>query len=101
MSYAVNVGGMSIFVDCVANPEENYELHYNEIKKKIEFDGYQPKTSFENLIKMVMLHFDCDDNYGEYDEVTGFGGYGNSFTLDECLRFVEESGGWAEFDYEI
>jgi hypothetical protein len=48
---------------------------------------------------MIILSFDCDDNYGEYDEETGFGGYGKEFTLEECSRYVEESGGYEEFDY--
>lgn len=53
----------------------------------------------ENLVSMVILHFDSADNYGEYDPESGFGGYGDEFTLDECVRYVSESGGWAEFDY--
>ena len=52
------------------------------------------------LISMIILHFDCDDNYGEYDEETGMGGYGEEFTLEECFRYIEESGGYSEFDYE-
>ena len=70
-----------------------------ETLSKINEEGYVPKTSMDNLIIMVILHFDCDDNYGEYDAETGFGGYGVEFTLDECFRYVEESGGWNEFDY--
>lgn len=53
----------------------------------------------DNLISMIILSFDCDDNYGEYDEESGFGGYGEEFTLEECFRYVEESGGYAEFDW--
>lgn len=55
----------------------------------------------ENLISMIILYFDCVDNYGEYDEETGCGGYGEEFTLEECFRYVEESGGLEEFDYEV
>jgi hypothetical protein len=62
-------------------------------------DGYEPETTMDNLIKMIILSFDCEDNYGEYDEKTGFGGYGEEFTLEECFRYVEESGGYVEFDY--
>ena len=71
-----------------------------DIEQKILTDGYKPKTSMENLIKMIVLYFDCDDNYGEYNEETGFGGYGEGFTLEECFRYIEDSGGYAEFDYE-
>ena len=62
-------------------------------------DGYKPETDYTNLTTMVLLYFDSPDNYGEYDPDTGCGGYGDSFTVEECLRYVEESGGWREFDY--
>lgn len=99
MSYTRKVGNITIYIDCVSNPELTYETYYNDIERKIIEDGYNPKTSMENLIKMIILSFDCDDNYGEYDEETGFGGYGYEFTLEECFRYIEESGGYSEFDY--
>lgn len=99
MSYVNKVGDITVFVNCVSNPEGNFEQYYNDIAKKIKADGYVPRTTMSNLISMIVLSFDCDDNYGEYDEETGFGGYGNEFTLEECFRYVEESGGYREFDY--
>lgn len=99
MSYTRKVGDMMVFIDCASNPEENYEAYYGEIERKIIEDGYSPETTMDNLISMIILSFDCDDNYGEYDEETGFGGYGNEFTLEECFRYVEDCGGYAEFDY--
>lgn len=99
MSYVNKVGNITVFVDCASNPEGNYEMYYNDIEEKILADGYNPKTTMDNLISMIILSFDCDDNYGEYDEETGCGGYGEEFTLEECFRYVEESGGYAEFDY--
>lgn len=99
MSYTRKVGDMTVFINCICNPEATYEENYKAIEKKIVEDGYIPETSMENLITMIILSFDCDDNYGEYDEETGFGGYGEEFTLEECFRYVEESGGYAEFDY--
>lgn len=100
MSYVNKVGNMMVYVECASNPELNYETYCKDIEKKIVADGYKPKTSMENLISMIILYFDCDDNYGEYDEESGMGGYGEEFTLEECYRYVEESGGYAEFDYE-
>lgn len=100
MSYTRMVGDMMVFVNCVSNPEGTYEAYYKDIERKIIEDGYEPKTSMDNLISMVILHFDCDDNYGEFDEKTGCGGYGEEFTLEGCFRYIEESGGYAEFDYE-
>lgn len=99
MSYIRKVGEMTVFIDCVSDPETNYEMYYKDIEQKILADGYEPKTTMDNLISMIILSFDCDDNYGEYDETTGCGGYGEEFTLEECFRYVEESGGYAEFDY--
>ena len=99
MSYVRQVGDMAVFIDCVSNPEANYETYHKAIEQKILDDGYKVKTSMENLIVMIILSFDCDDNYGEYDEETGCGGYGDEFTLEECYRYIEESGGYAEFDY--
>ena len=99
MSYTRKVGDMMVFVDCVSNPEGTYTTYYKDIEKKIIDDGYEPKTTMDNLISMIILHFDCDDNYGEYDKETGCGGYGKEFSLKECFRYVEESGGYTEFDY--
>ncbi len=90
-----------ITVICASDPEINYAKYYSDMEKKILLNGYTPKTSMENLIFMIVLHFDCDDNYGEFDSKTGCGGYGDKFTLDECFLYVEESGGYEEFDYEL
>lgn len=100
MAHTRKVGDTIIYVDCVSNPQMTYGMYYKDIEKKIIVDGYKPKTSMDNLIQMIILAFDCDDNYGEYDEETGNGGYGEEFTLEECYRYIEESGGYAEFDYE-
>lgn len=89
----------SVLVIRSSNPEENYKLYHAEIAEKIQDDGYLPKTSMDNLIEMIILSFDCEDNYGEYEENTGFGGYGNEFSLDECYKYIEESGGYDTFDY--
>lgn len=101
MGYARTVGDMDIYIDCISNPEATYETYYKDIEKKIIEDGYKPKTSMENLITLIILWFDCDDNYGEYDEETGLGGYGESFTLEECFRYIENSGGYSEFDHTM
>ena len=99
MSYVRKVGDMTVFVDCVSDPEGTYDTYYKDIEQKILADGYEPKTTMDNLIVMIILSFDCDDNYGEYDEKTGCGGYGDEFTLEECFHYVEEHGGYEEFDY--
>lgn len=99
MSYTRQIGDITVAVCCASNPEATYAEYYKDIENKIRDDGYEPKTTMDNLISMIVLSFDCDDNYGEYDEETGFGGYGEEFTLEECFRYIEESGGYREFDY--
>lgn len=95
MSYTRN----GITVICKSNPEINYARYYSDIEKKIIADGYTPKTSMENLIKMIILYFDCDDNYGEFDAESGCGGYGDGFTLEQCFHYIEDNGGYEEFDF--
>lgn len=99
MSYTNIVNGITVTVICASNPEATYNTYHKAIEEKIIADGYTPVTTMENLVTMIVLSFDCDDNYGEYDEETGFGGYGTEFTLEECFRYIEESGGYKEFDY--
>lgn len=84
-----------------SNTPENEKCDCDRIADWIIGKGYQVKTTIENLVYMIIAHFDNPDNFGEFDEETGFGGYGESFTVEECKRYVEESGGFREFDYEL
>ena len=77
----------------------NYIYHYEEIKREIERSGYEPKTSMENLIKMVVLDFDRPENYGDYNPSDDTGGYGYDFTMDGLLQYVDDCNGWQEFDF--
>lgn len=54
--------------------------------------GYKIKTTIENLVHMILLHFDNPDNREEY---------GEEFTIDGCKQYVEYSGGLREFDYYL
>ncbi len=73
---------------------------YESVREWVVQSDYCPQTSVDNLALMIMLHFDCADNYGAFDAESGCGGYGECFSLSECKRFVSDSGGFAEFDYE-
>ena len=79
-------------------PEEK-KCDCDRIADWVREKGYVPKTNIENLVQMIIAHFDNPDHYGEYDAETGCGGYGDEFTIEECKRYVEESGGFKEFDY--
>ena len=99
MSYTRNVGDMTIHVVCKADPETDYGIYHQEIEDRIKASGYTSLTTMDNLVSMIILSFDCDDNYGDYDPETGFGGYGEAFSVERCMQYVEDSGGYREFDY--
>lgn len=99
MSYINHVNGITVSVICACNPQMTYNMYSAALFEKIAKDGYMPETTMENLVLKIILSFDCDDNYGEYNEETGCGGYGESFTLEACLQYIEDSGGYKEFDY--
>lgn len=84
-------------VDCYGNwfEEQDYDNYpmdkwcdYDHMAVWIRKSGYTIKTNMENLITMIFLHFD-----GELEETDA------EFSIEGCKRFVEESGGLAEFDY--
>lgn len=79
-------------------PEEK-KCDCDRIADWVREKGYKPETTIENLVQMIIAHFDSPDHYGEYDAETGRGGYGDEFTVEECKRYVEEFGGFREFDY--
>ena len=95
----VELPDITAHIVTASNPELTYNTYYTAIEERIKADGYIPETSMKNLVTMIILAFDCDDNYGEYDEESGCGGYGESFTLEKCFEYVENSGGYSEFDY--
>ena len=64
--------------------------------------GYEPKTSMENLITMVLLHYDgCldDEDKDFYTDITVSENEHN-VSIADVSCFVEENGGLEEFDYE-
>jgi len=71
-------------------PEEK-KCDCDRIADYIKSTGYEVKTTIENLVYIIIASFD----YEESDDRE----YGNEFTVDGCIRYIEDSGGLAEFDY--
>ena len=69
---------------------------YEKIEEDIKQRGYIPKTSMENVINMVFAYFDVPEieelGYERFNE-DGF------LNVNECIQYVEESGGYSEFDF--
>ena len=79
-------------------PKEKW-CDYDVMAAWIREQGYEPKTSMENLISMIFA--DSEEEIGthvsEFD--TEFGNFEGSYT-DACKAYVEASGGLKELDYE-
>lgn len=65
--------------------------------------GYQPKTSMENLINMILIHYD----YDEFHEERNYYAIEDNREYPHCLMvfipdvatYVDDNGGLEEFDY--
>ena len=62
---------------------------YDYMAVWIRGEGYKPKTSMENLIDMIFLHYE-----GECEEE------GTEFNVEDCMEYVTARGGIEMFDYE-
>jgi len=83
-------GRWTYFAD---EPKEKWN-DLDRIAHWIEDQGYQPKTSMENLVVMLVLHFEGDlesiaKDWPEPDDLIG-----------DIAFFVECSGTLAAFEYE-
>lgn len=86
-----NLGQWTEEKDYSAYPKEkwcDYDYMANEIRK----NGYEIKTTMENLITMIFLHVDSAIKDG-VDIIED-----NPFDI---MCWVKESGGLQEFDYEL
>ena len=85
---------------CQWKPEEDYtnypdanKCDCDRIAELIMESGYEIRTDLENLVYNILAYFDCCDNLDEYDMENNF--------VSECMRYVQESGGFEEFDYYV
>lgn len=74
--------------DYTTYPEEKM-CDYDRMAIWIRKTGYQIKTTMENLITMIF------DYYLEFTD------YDKEFDIEDCKQYVMDSGGLAEFDYEV
>lgn len=75
-------------IDYSTYPDEKW-TDYDYMAVWIRSKEYEPKTSMENLIDMIFLHYDAECEEEMKD-----------FYIDDCISFVMASGGIAMFDYE-
>ena len=91
--------------------EEDYNLYpenkwcdYDYVAAWIKSVGYKPKTTIENLVIMVVAHYDMyleEHNTSFYTDITESENQnGWMISTKDISCFVEENGGLNEFDYE-
>lgn len=88
-------------------PEDDYSQYPKEkwcdldmVADFVVKQGYVPKTSLENLVVMLVLHFEGEIE----DEESWFGPECNedgTYNLSGLEAFIEASGGLSEFDYSV
>lgn len=88
--------------------EEDYSVYpkkewcdYDYMANWIRSVGYEPETSMENLIDMIFISYDFeleDSNREFYSDITESEN-GLMISIEDVSCYVEDSGGFEEFDY--
>ena len=63
----------------------------------IREQGYELKTDMENLITMILLHYECEIEDGESDYDTENGDFDGTY-IEAVQTYVQDSG-ISNFDY--
>lgn len=99
----VGVYGWKAEEDYSVIPEKNW-CDYDYIAAWIKSVGYKPKTDIENLVKMIVAHYDMylrENDVPFYTDITKSENQdGWMISTKDISCFVEEQGGLEEFDYE-
>ena len=77
-------------------PKEKW-CDYDYMAAWIKEQGYEPKTDMENLITMILLHYECEIEDGESDYDTENGNFDGTY-IEAVQTYVQDSG-ISNFDY--
>lgn len=79
-------------------PKEN-QCDMDCVAELILASGYKPNTDLENLVCMLILHFEgeTEDSSSEFFPTYNFKSM--TINIDGLKNFVEASGGFKAFDY--
>lgn len=86
--------------DWYYNPQKPKEdwCYFDYLANAIISSGYQIKTTLENLLIMISLHYDCHVEDRDVDAMEAHIDSIEEWAADTLL-YVGESGGFREFDY--
>lgn len=83
--------------------QENKWCDYDYVAAWIKSVGYEPKTSMENLIEMVLSYYDIDEFHinRDYYAIEDNREYPNNLMIfiPDIEAYVRDNGGLEEFDY--
>ena len=85
----------------IANTPEDKWCDYDYVAAWIDTVCYVPKTTTENLVKMIVAHYDSylsDNNIKFYTDIE-VSENEPMISVEDVASFVVESGGLKEFDY--
>lgn len=84
-------------------PKEKW-CDYDYMAVWIRSKGYKPKTSMNNLITMILAHYDSTEEVNEkgYYGIKDTRKYPDNLMVNipDIEEYVMEDGGLSEFDYE-
>ena len=87
--------------DYKAYPKEKW-CDCDYVANWIKETNYNPKTSMENLVEMILAHYNghlTDEDINFFDEDIKESENGLMISVEDVATFVEASGGLNEFDY--
>ena len=82
--------------DYCTYPKEKW-CDYDYMAAWIREQGYEPKTDMENLITMILLHYECEIEDGKRDYDTENGNFDGTYI--EAVQTYVQDNGLVEFDY--
>lgn len=98
----VGVYGWKAEEDYSAYPENKW-CDYDYVAAWIKSVGYEPKTSIENLVDMVLSYYDVDvfDINRNYYAIEDNRKYPDNLMvfIPDIEAYVKDNGGLKEFDY--
>lgn len=77
-------------------PKEKW-CDYDYMAAWIREQGYEPKTHIENLITMILLHYECEIEDGESSYNTEDGNFDGTYI--EAVQTYVQDNGISNFDY--
>ena len=78
-----------------SNKPEREKCDCDRLADWIIQQGYKPKTSIENLVRVILTYYDRPVNFGINDD------WGNHYSLKGCINYIKDRGGIKYYDKKL